>query len=819
MDLCRGDRGRNRSATFSRAFALATLVLLWPAIANAQNADGTPPAAGAERSVLLNIPPQPLDTALTSFADQAGLKLLFASQDVGGLRTAGLSGRFTPAEALSWLLSGTGLTYRFADANTASVVKAAPGSVGGAIQLSPIQVEGQETQETPYGPDQGYVAHRSTTGSKTDTPIVETPQSISVVTRQQMEDQDPQRVSQALRYTAGVLPESLGNMTKLESTNIFSRGFPLDEYQDGLKLLGGSWGVAEIEPYNLERIEVLRGPASVLYGQADPAGIVNLVSKRPSAQPFHEVELQGGSFDQIGGAFDFTGPIDKDGKFLYRLTGLGRTADTQVDFTKDQRLTISPALTWQPNEDTSLTFLMNYQYDPGGGFYNWLPAAGTVLHNPNGGISTSFNPGEPDFDEYRRDQYSIGYLFEHRFNDVWSVRQNFRYNHVDTTYDALLAFGLEPDQRTLDRYTWRDKEDIDAFTVDNQVQAKFSTGPLKHTFLLGLDYQRRDYNQKLGYDFATTPSIDVFDPNYHIDIDTPDWASDVDQTTNQIGVYAQDQMRLDHWAFLLGGRNDWADNSYKDHLSDDHGSQSDRKFTWRAGLVYLFDNGLAPYASYSTSFNPQIGTDASGQAFKPTTANQYEIGLKYQPPNFDGFITGSLFQLTEQNVLTVDPNNPGFSVQTGEIRSRGAEVEAHVNITPNWSVVGAYAFLDNDITKANDGTEGNTPAQFPRHMASLWSDYTFDTGALNGLTLGGGVRYVGSSFGDNENSFKVPSYTLFDASLQYDLGALGTSLDGWKLGVNATNLLDRKYVASCNGDSFCAYGLRRTVLARLSFQW
>jgi iron complex outermembrane receptor protein len=452
--------------------------------------------------------------------------------------------------------------------------------------------------------------------------------------------------------------------------------------------------------------------------RSPPGGLVNLVSKRPPLEPIHELLFQIGNYDRFQGGVDFGGPIDTDRHFLYRLTGFGRDADTQVDFTKDQRLLIAPALTWRPSNDTMLTLLTSFQYDPAAGFFNSLPGQGTVFSNPNGKIPTSRFTGDPNFDTFERTQYAIGYLFEHRFNDVWTVRQNFRYLYVGEEMDLVFPLdGFQPDLRTVDCGAFLDREHLDAITLDNQSQAKFDTGPLQHALLFGLDYQRAIRDRRFG--FGTAPSLELFSPIYHQAITRPDTTGDTHQTQNQIGLYLQDQSKLGPWVLLLGGRHDWADSDTRNRLNDTTTTQSDSALTWRAGLVYLFDIGLAPYFSYAESFQPTSGTDFDGMPFKPTRGRQYEVGVKYQPKGFNSFITLSAFHLTQQNVLTADPEHDFFSVQRGEIRSRGIEVEGKANLGEGLGLTAAYTYLDSVVTRANEDTQEKHPVGIPKHQASL----------------------------------------------------------------------------------------------------
>lgn len=771
-------------------------------------------SAGTGQAIALDIPSEDLNRALLAFANRAGFQVFYDVSLVRGLRSTAVSGFVTPQQGLSQLLTGTGMTYRVTGSNTVTLEKL-PASSDGAMALPPVQVQGQENTQTANGPVAGYVATRSATATKSDTPLIETPQSISVVTRDQMNDQMAQTVPQALRYTASTFDERNG--ADIRYDYLSARGFTMDQYLNGLKLLSGDFSMPQIDPFALERIEILRGPASVLYGQVSPGGLVNYVSKLPTSQSYHDVEIQTGSYGRLQGAFDLSGPLDSNGKVLYRLTGIGLDTETQVDHTRQSRVSISPAITWQPDADTTLTLLTNYQRDPNGGFYNALPAQGTVQSNVNGQIPTKFFSGDPDFNTFQREQYSVGYLLDHRFNDVWSVHQGFRYSHVGTDLDWLYNTGVLPDQSTITRHADVNNDAIDAITLDNNVQAKFATGPLRHVIVVGFDYQHS--NERETDRDGPAPSINFLAPVYNQPIVYPDIDLDMAQTHNQYGIYAQDQIRFGRWAFLIGGRQDWANSSTRDDTADSTTRQSDSAFTWRTGLVYLFDNGVAPYVSYSTSFQPTTGTDFNGSPFVPTKGEQEEVGIKYQPTGFNSFIQAALYNLTQDNVLTVDPLHTNFSTQTGQVRSRGVDLEGKLSLTDGLDVTASYSYVDNVVTKSNTGTVGKTPYGVPRNQASIWANYKFQDTRLAGLRLGAGVRYVGWSYGTSTQAFKLPDYALFDAAVHYDLSHLSPRLAGAALSINADNIFDKTYVTICSTANGCYYGLRRTVLATLGFKW
>jgi iron complex outermembrane receptor protein len=678
------------------------------------------------------------------------------------------------------------------------------------ITLNPVTVEGQG--EDASGPVDGYVANESTTGSKTDTPIIETPQSISVISAERLEEQAASSLGDALRYSAGVTGELFGLDQRGYGMRI--RGFEVDNnyYRDGLQYKGTSFvSFLPLDVYGAERLEILRGPASVLYGQASPGGILNYVSKRATAEPQYEVQAGFGTFDRYQGKFDFSGHLTEDGALSYRVTGLGRDSDTQTDFVNDDRLFIAPTLTWQ-GEDTTVTLLANYQHDDQGWGIQFLPASGTVLDNPNGRLPRHTFTGEPDFDKYILDQFSVGYQVEHHVDDVFTVRQNAHYAELENDQEIVYGVGLA-DDRTLNRFADTGHSELSTVAVDNQVQAKFETGPIAHTGLFGVDFQHYDFSDR-GAGAPIAP-IDIYDPEYGADI--PDLVVSTDGNTKQrqIGLYVQEQAKLfDKLVVLLGGRYDFAKTEFTNDLENTEQTVNDEAFTGRAGLVYLFDNGLAPYFSYSESFQPLLETDANGNPFKPEEGRQYEVGLKYQPTGWNSSVMLSLFDIVKKNVLTPDPLDPANNqVQTGEVRHRGIELEGVASFDFGLDLTAAYTFLDAEVTKSNAaGEEGNRPGRVPKHSASLWADYTIPEGDFAGLGFGAGVRYIGPSFGDNLEDLRLPGYTLADAAIHYEW-------DNFKFALNGSNIFDKVYVPSCFGETSCFYGERRTVFGTITYRW
>ncbi|MBB3772539.1 iron complex outermembrane receptor protein [Angulomicrobium tetraedrale] len=678
------------------------------------------------------------------------------------------------------------------------------------VQLDTISVQGSGQSTT--GPVNGLVAERSSTGTKTNTPLVETSQSISVITADQIRQQNALSLNEALRYTAGVIPESRGAIsTRFDLFKI--RGFDAATYLNGLRLLKMNFVSPQIDPYLLERIDVLKGPTSVLYGQAPTGGMVNQILKMPLAEPSHEVGVDIGNFAYRRAVADLSGPVGKDGTLLYRVAAVGSAGDGQIEDTSAERFAVAPSLTWTPSSQTSLTLTAFYQRDPEANSYAGVPSVGSAVFNPKGVIPRDFNVGEPDIEQFDRTQASLGYRFEHAVDDTLVVRANGQWFGTELDYAGVYGRSLGADNQTLSRSVTYSHDELSSFAFDNQIEKQFDTGALRHTLLVGFDAQAYDgfYNSGTG----TAPSINIFNPVYGKAVTMPTLRrTDVDGT--QYGLYAQDQIRFGNWIATLAVRQDWAESTTRSTTLQ---KQNDSAPSTRFGLLYHFDNGLAPYVSYAESFTPLAGTDFNGDAFEPEQGTQYEAGIKYQPPGTDILITAAYFDLTRENLLTSDLAHIGYSVQIGEARSRGFEFEAKAELQDGWSMLAAYTRLDTRYTQDNSGLQGLVPVGVPDDMASLWVHYDVQPDSpLYGLAGAVGVRYIGSSYNTN-NTIEIPDVTLFDAELSYDFGKKYAKLDGWRLQINAKNLTDETYLASCYTSTTCAYGYGRTVSAGLYYRW
>jgi iron complex outermembrane receptor protein len=653
----------------------------------------------------------------------------------------------------------------------------------------------------------------SSAATKTDTPLIETPQSISIVSSDQIDLQDAQSLGEALRYSAGVNAEQYGGVDQRIDWYML-RGFPSSApYIDGLNSNSRYTLLSpKVDPYGLDRIEVLRGPSSVLYGQNVPGGLINVVSKRPEDVASGEIALQTGSYGRIEGDIDVTGPLDANKTLLYRVTGSILDTGTQVDHVGNHHYFLAPALTWRPDDATRITFLSHIERQDDGFALQNLPAAGVLLPSPYGTVSTSLFTGEPGLNKATLLQMDIGYNAERRLGSNWTLRQNFRYAHIDVGLGYVAGYEQEADApQIMDRFALKARAHQDDIALDTNLEGRLNTGPIQHTLLVGVDYSHS--NDLWSEQDGSAAPLDLTHPVYGGPIDLAlDYVTN--DTLEQIGLYAQDQMKFNRLVLTGSIRQDWARTQTIDVLGGSDLNQHDQAFTGRGGAVYLFDNGLAPYASYSSSFQPTIGTTFDGAPLKPTTASQWETGLKYQPKGWKSFLMASAYHIDEQNITTADPDpdHPNQVVQTGGARVQGLELSGELELPYDFSANLAYSYMDSRITAANDGTVGDKLMDVPHNSASLWLTKAIRVHDQDRLTLGGGVRYIGDRFGDDANTLLLAANTQLDALARYDISH-------WRVSLNVRNLTDQRVIATCDSVARCFYNERRSILAKVGYRW
>ena len=668
-------------------------------------------------------------------------------------------------------------------------------------------------QETTKNDTVVVTSQMQSGATKLATPDIETPQSVSIVTREQFEEQGATSVRQAVSYTPGVYSNQIGASNRFDYIVLrgFSDGSLDNVYLDGLKMMGdtNSHSSLVVDPWFLEDIEVVRGPASVLYGRSSPGGIPDA----PSFDAGGEVKLFAGNNNQRGAAFDVTGALDDNDRVAARLSGMTRYADSQFGPLKEERYALMPSLTWRITDQTRLDLMAYLHRDPEGGSHSGLPYDGTVVPHYGQKISNTFYEGEDDYDKYDRRENMVGYNIEHMFDSGWSVRQKLRYLHTDVELNQVYAAGWLNETELNRGYSGSD-EKMSAITLDNQLDGSFDTWQVNHRLLVGIDYQDRS-NNTTGY-YGAFPPIDAFNPVYGAKPDYIDMYAREKHKLRQTGYYLQDQMSWDRWRITLGGRYDQVSVSNIDKIKDTRSDLDKNNFSTRAALLYLFDNGFAPYVSYSTAFTPTSFADENGNLLDPMKGKQWEAGLKYEPEGLNSQFSASVFRINQTNIATKEePTDPYRSI--GEIESEGVELEAISQLTDSFRLQAAYTYTDIRYKKSSPEEQGKRAVYAPRNQASAWLSYDVKSGPLDGLTLGSGVRYVNGITSDRLNTHTLPSYTLVDMVIGYDLTNIG--INGLSAQLNVNNLTDKRYVAACNSLSYCYFGAERSIVGSVSWKF
>ncbi|MBZ5875539.1 TonB-dependent siderophore receptor [Chromohalobacter israelensis] len=636
------------------------------------------------------------------------------------------------------------------------------------------------------------------TALKVAMPLAETPRSVSSVSREELEERNVQSLDESFRYRSGVLSGQYGSDNNTDWLKV--RGFDQATYLDGLRVYRTGYYQWLPEPYGLDRVDVFKGPASILYGEAPSGGLVNAVSKRPTAEKRGEIEIQVGNRSHRQFGIDTSGPVTESGDVRYRFVGLYKERDGDLNDTENERVYFAPSLEWDISADTQLTVLASYQKDDGIPENPFKLAYGTVQDTPFGKVDPETNYGAPDYDKDEHTQTAIGYEFEHQLDDTWKFEQDFRYSKLDLDLRSTYMDFATGDGRTAYRGHLQRDGDIDSATIDNRMVGKWYTARTENTLLVGVDYQDLSLDGK-EFDNFTYDTVDIFDPDTSI-TPVPDSAltgRKIDK--QQLGLYVQDQLRIDDsWVLLGAVRYDNADVRSESKRYDVVVDETQSAVSWSGGVMYLGDNGLNPYLSYTESFQPVAQLSATGAGFDDIEGEQWELGTKYAPTGWDGYVTAAVFDIKESNSFATTAG--GYQAQEGERTATGFEIEGVGYLTQSLQLTAAYTYTD-----ARDKNDDRA-ALIPRHMASAWLDYDFEGTALNGLKVGAGIRHVGESV---DGSITVPDYTVGDAMASYDLN------DHWTAQVNVNNVTDEEYVASC--DYWCYYGESRSVIGSLKYRW
>ena len=608
----------------------------------------------------------------------------------------------------------------------------------------------------------GYSVPNATSATTTDTPLRDIPQSIQVVPQQVLEDQQVIRLNEALRNVSGVRDDDSFAGT-LDRINI--RGFTQDVFlRDNFRQSQFSLR----ETANLERIEVLKGPASVLYGNLEPGGVVNLVTKKPLSEPYYSAELLVGSYGFYRPSVDLSGPLNWDKTLLYRLNAVYESNDGFRDFDQNvERVFVAPVLTWKAGENTDLTIEFDYLNDERP-FDDGLVAIGT------GVADVQRDHVFQNSDAVRTvEDFGAGYQLEHRFSENWTLRNAFRFLASDS-FDFRLTNWIIDNTGQLDR-RWRSNDDLyESYALQTNLVGQFTTGSINHTLLFGVDLNRET---SVGGQ-RRLPD----DPSFFLNIFTQEadpiskpnlssltlFARNNNDRVDTLGIYLQDQIAFsDNLKLLLGGRFDLLEQRSIDLLTNITSNQERQRFSPRLGVVYQPSEQISLYASYSRSFNPDIFSISADAPLEPTTGTQYEVGVKGE--FLDGRLSTTLaaYEITKENVATTDPDNTDFSIAVGEVRSRGIELDVVGEIADGWNIIASYAYTVAEITEDNFFSLGNRLANVPENSASLWTTYEIQKGSWQGLGFGTGLFFVGDRQGDLDNSFQLPSYVRTDAAIYY----------------------------------------------------
>ena len=656
----------------------------------------------------------------------------------------------------------------------------------------------------------------------------ETPQGITVIDEEQLEQRGVKSLNQALRYAPGVVTEQKGaSVTMYDTFSI--RGFSNNQsYYDGLVLpfLTG-WNLQpQIDPIAIQQVEVFKGPTSVLYGAMPPGGMVNMIAKTPQEDGATKVGVSTGSRNLMEASIDTTGQLG-DSDFSYRLLALARKQDSQVDHAEEERYVIAPSLDWQLSDRTLINFNLYYQNDPSMGTNSAMPLEVLKASDP------SVSMGDKNWSTFEREVLMLGYKINHQINDDWTFLQNARYTdaslYQENTYHTATNFN--PVTGSLIRNVYSTDEDSQSFVIDNQVSGRVEIGGLEHNLLFGVDYLKLT-GDSLYKEFTANASFygfDAYNPNNDL-LDRSqlqeNYRESHDITTEQLGLYFQDQVRYDALVLLAGGRYDMfkaSDDKNSSYPTYDGKDEADHnQFSYRVGALYELDNGISPFVSYATSFEPAAGTDINGNSLKPQLGEQIELGIKYLSPDMSQQVTASYFHITKKDSIAADPSDPTYrsKIQLGEVRSQGMELEGRWFVTEDWDVNASYTYIDMEVTEdANPDLEGTTPIYVPTHAANLWSNYYVYGGALSGTRFSVGARYMGEMEMDATNTQgKVPSYTVVDLSVGYDLGEASDTLSGATANLLVNNLFNEEYY-TCYDQSNCWFGAEQSVELSVNYEF
>ena len=792
------------------------------------------PADSAHVGVIeFDIPPQRLASALQAFAEAANLQVSYPSELAGDRMSPGVQGAYASITALDKLLAGTGLTYKLVNERTVTVERADRGvaqitPMADTVQTDhprPVQREAASDFK-PIKVDEIVVRESKELGYKTGeevssptrlpSPVDDIPQSVEVITRKLMDDQRAVRIPDVIRNVSGAFVNQTGG-GRQEFINI--RGFAsgLNIFKNGFRDDVTFANRVFRETANLQRIEIIKGPASYLYGRSDPSGIMNLITKKPMADPFYATEFIVGSYNLYRPTIDMTGALNDSKTALYRFNGLYESAGSFREGVKSDRIFLAPSFSWTLGSKTSLLFEGEYMYDDRV-IDRGLPAIGRAVAQ----VPISRFLGDPN----RRTEFNQGkatLVLLHELSSNWTWRTGFRAALASEKYDSIEQSGNAALNGNINRSLFRQPTEGQSYYLQNEAVGVFTIGPFEQRLLAGVELGREQLNQTItSQAFGTT---NVFNPSR---IFAPTGAIvtsfDGDVRSNFLAPYIVDQVALLHNLKLtLGGRFDIFEQKQVDRGTETNLAQN--FFSPMVGLTYQPVKPVTLYTNFSRSFAPQLGSiTRSGDLIRPATGTQYEAGIKLEPLEGRLFTNLAVFQIKQRNVATFDPSDPTFrfSLPTGERRSQGVELDVGGRLLPGWDVIATYAYIDAEMIAGDTVlgiAAGNTFANVPLHSGSLWTTYTIQSGPFQNLGAGVGFFAAAKRLGDFQNSYEMPGYVRTDAALYYRKPEVvrRTNLIA---SLNFRNLLDTQYYEGSRENRREIYaGVPFTVLGTLRLEY
>lgn len=676
-----------------------------------------------------------------------------------------------------------------------------------ASVLPTISIQAQKESTSPY------VATKATSALKSDAPLFKTAQSVSVVTREQLDQKQARTLADALEGVAGV---EAGKLGRRGWDDFVIRGQTSSDsvYVDGLRVGQNTYVATELS--GMDQVQVLKGPASINFGLVAPGGMVNLVTKRPEAENFARASMTYGSSSLKEGTFDLNYSPNNSEKGAFRLNGRIADQDDPTDYVYFKNYYISPSYNFDLGDNTDLSVIASYQHRE----YirqQGLPVIGTLKDNPNGAIDRSLYIGDPNFGKYEADVYRTGYTFKHAFDNGWSFNQNFAVQKTEMDGTAVFAqtkkFWADSSYTTINRANNSRHQVIDnlSFAIDNRLNKQFDLYGMQHDINIGVDafQEKSDYtNDK--YDIG---NLNIYDPVYGQKVTLKQNVRDINRL-KYLGLYLRDRIQLnDQWLLSLSGRQDWAQTQSTSLVTSSASKQSDNAFTGSASVMYTLNDIVAPYVSYATSFTPNSGTDVNNNPFKPEEGKQVEVGMKLQSP--DQRVQGAIawYDLKRQNVLVTDTANSGYKAQRGEQLTRGIETELSAEILEGLKLTAAYTYtIDAEISKdTNASNVGKALDNIPEHAYSLSARYKFDPASKLGWYVGGGFR--GETYKTVDGlDVHIPGYTVFDTEAGYDAGHWGAQLA-------IRNLFDKDYYAGALNENLVTLGNPRQINFTVKFNY